>query len=193
MNPQTTTGESSMSTNQLEGTPQQSTKSASASPKTKLSTDSSPVVKSKLDIPKTKSCTQTSPSYLTANKQQLTILSSGIYGADDPLESGVYGADDSLTTTTSSCYPASNLNTTKSEAINSVNGDTKNINNNSVENEEVDKKSILISKSQNLADLDVSSVDFISKTVNTTPRKTAFNPLHVILKDKNKYHTTEYI
>lgn len=27
----------------------------------------------------------------------------------------------------------------------------------------------------------------------TTPRKPAFNPLHVILKDKNKYHTTEYI
>ena len=28
---------------------------------------------------------------------------------------------------------------------------------------------------------------------STTPRKPAFNPLHVILKDKNKYHTTEYI
>jgi hypothetical protein len=27
----------------------------------------------------------------------------------------------------------------------------------------------------------------------STPRKPAFNPLHVILKDKNKYHTTEYI
>lgn len=27
----------------------------------------------------------------------------------------------------------------------------------------------------------------------TTPRKTVFNPLHVILKDKNKYYTTEYI
>ena len=26
-----------------------------------------------------------------------------------------------------------------------------------------------------------------------TPRKPAFNPLHVILKDKNKYYTTEYI
>ena len=34
-----------------------------------------------------------------------------------------------------------------------------------------------------------------NNTVNTsnTPRKPAFNPLHVILKDKNKYHTTEYI
>ncbi len=33
------------------------------------------------------------------------------------------------------------------------------------------------------------------KTSNkiTTPRKPAFNPLHVILKDKNKYYTTEYI
>ena len=30
-------------------------------------------------------------------------------------------------------------------------------------------------------------------TTSTTPRKPAFNPLHVILKDKNKYHTTEYI
>ncbi len=28
---------------------------------------------------------------------------------------------------------------------------------------------------------------------NTTPRKTKFNPLHVILKDKNKYYTTEYV
>lgn len=32
-----------------------------------------------------------------------------------------------------------------------------------------------------------------TSTVTTTPRKPAFNPLHVILKDKNKYHTTEYI
>ncbi len=34
-----------------------------------------------------------------------------------------------------------------------------------------------------------------SKATNkpTTPRKPAFNPLHVILKDKNKYYTTEYI
>jgi hypothetical protein len=29
--------------------------------------------------------------------------------------------------------------------------------------------------------------------LTSTPRKPAFNPLHVILKDKNKYHTTEYI
>jgi hypothetical protein len=28
---------------------------------------------------------------------------------------------------------------------------------------------------------------------NTTPRKTKFNPQHVILKDKNKYYTTEYV
>lgn len=32
-----------------------------------------------------------------------------------------------------------------------------------------------------------------SGAMATTPRKPAFNPLHVILKDKNKYHTTEYI
>lgn len=34
---------------------------------------------------------------------------------------------------------------------------------------------------------------FSMNTSVTTPRKPAFNPLHVILKDKNKYHTTEYI
>ena len=38
---------------------------------------------------------------------------------------------------------------------------------------------------------------FLSKSTlsltNTTPRKTPFNPLQVILKDKNKYYTTEYV
>lgn len=33
----------------------------------------------------------------------------------------------------------------------------------------------------------------LAATPATTSRKQAFNPLYVILKDKNKYHTTEYI
>jgi hypothetical protein len=38
------------------------------------------------------------------------------------------------------------------------------------------------------------SGDFIRKPGGSSSRrKPAFNPLHVILKDKNKYHTTEYI
>lgn len=38
---------------------------------------------------------------------------------------------------------------------------------------------------------DIDTLDFCEKKTNI--RKPVFNPLHVILKDKNKYHTTEFI
>jgi len=80
-----------------------------------------------------------------------------------------------------------------------------NENNNEVKQNEIDLLNETI-KSSNLKDGGhVANNDLNSKSVDmsvtssppgfltSTPRKAAFNPLHVILKDKNKYHTTEYI
>lgn len=47
-----------------------------------------------------------------------------------------------------------------------------------------------LSSHNNLNQVQSNSTTTISAS---TPRKPTFNPLHVILKDKNKYHTTEYI
>ena len=64
---------------------------------------------------------------------------------------------------------------------------------------EIVEDSSLISKPQENGQINIplnnTNIDKSSNTsqINTTPRKPAFNPLHVILKDKNKYYTTEYI
>lgn len=48
-------------------------------------------------------------------------------------------------------------------------------------------------RTSTICSTDEGSPKKISQKQPTTPRKSNFNPLHVILKDKNKYYTTEYI
>jgi len=54
-----------------------------------------------------------------------------------------------------------------------------------------DKKEEIVDEEETDDDDDEEEENITNKHV--PPRRSAFNPLHVILKDKNKYYTTEYI
>jgi hypothetical protein len=158
--------------------PQANSKTSKAKTSIDNTSSSNTSLRSKLDVPKSNKISSTS---------KLTPLSSGIYGVEDSLDSGVYGADTStLVNTKPSSTPP-----TKANYINNKSTPPNGRNETSKEEITNIKQELNNLTEKNNQD----DVNLVSKTLNnnTTPRKTAFNPLHVILKDKNKYHTTEYI
>jgi hypothetical protein len=135
-------------------------------------------LRSKLDVPKSNKLSTTS---------KLTPLSSGIYGVEDSIDSGVYGADSSTLVNTKPLATPPNHVSNKNTPPNGRNEAI------SVKEEVMVNKKIELTNLNENNNQEDANVVLKSLNNNTTPRKTAFNPLHVILKDKNKYHTTEYI
>lgn len=153
--------------------------------------------------------------YKQENKEATDLKPSGVYGAEPSDDGGIYGADpanivsdiptkcvsdnadeiEKMYLISACCDKKEDTNEVKKEEVSSL-----------AEGEASSPKKTCIKSiikqtgSEHVkSELEITNdptVTFSTPPVqvnNTTPRKPAFNPLHVILKDKNKYHTTEYI
>ena len=133
----------------------------------------------------------------------------GVYGAEPSVgpedAGGVYGASDVATTTTTTTTTAlatiqpQQEKAQKSSRINSptTSKEEPRLNAASREAEEAtiatETTELLEKSTPPLATTDVAPSTSTHTSTTNASRKSAFNPLYVILKDKNKYHTTEYI